>query len=105
MRRACRLHPRAIRRLLGPPPRIDGQELAPDVQMLLKLASLQSGGDVSLVEGRTPEQARAENVASAPIVGGPPWPMARIERLTIPGPAGEIPVRFYEPHEAPPAPG
>jgi acetyl esterase/lipase len=79
--------------LAGRPPRLDGQELAPDIHMLLRLAALE--GEVSLVEGRTVEQARAENLAGAPVVSGPPRPMARVEELTIPGPAGAIGARFY----------
>jgi acetyl esterase len=102
-RRACGLQPRTIRRLLGPPPRLDGQELAPDIQMLLRLAALE--GEFSLVEGREVERARAENRVGAAVTSGPPRPMARVEELTIPGPGGEIPARFYVPHEAPPAPG
>jgi acetyl esterase len=92
-RRACGLRPRTLRRLLGPPPRLDGQELAPDIQMLLRLAALE--GEFSLVEGRTVEQARAENLAGVPVVNGPPRPMARVEEMSIPGPAGEIAARLY----------
>ncbi len=87
------MRPRTLRRLLGPPPRLDGQELAPDIQMLLRLGALE--GELSLVEGRTVEQARAENLAGVPVVSGPPLPMARIENLAIPGPAREIPARLY----------
>jgi acetyl esterase len=101
-RRACGLRPRTIRRLLGPPPCLDGQELAPDLQMLLRLAALE--GEFSLVEGRTVEQARAENLAGAPVVSGPPRRMARVERISIPGPAGEIPARLYVGLDAPPPP-
>jgi acetyl esterase len=92
-RRACCLRPRLLRRVLGPPPHLDGQELAPDIQMLLRLAALE--GEFSLVEGRTVEQARAENLAGVPVVSGPPLPMARIENMAIPGPAGGIPARLY----------
>jgi acetyl esterase/lipase len=101
-RAACGLRPRLLRRLLGPPPRLDGQELAPDIQMLLRLAALE--GEFSLVEGRSVEQARAENLAGAPIVSGPPRPMARVEEIGIPGPAGEIRARLYVALGAPPAP-
>jgi acetyl esterase len=101
-RRACALHPRTLRRLLGPPLRLDGQELAPDVQMLLRLAALE--GEFSLVEGRTVEQARAENLAGVPVVNGSPRPMARIEQLAIPGPAGDMAARFYVALDAPPPP-
>ncbi|HMC49739.1 MAG TPA: alpha/beta hydrolase [Solirubrobacterales bacterium] len=93
VKRACGLSPRLIRRLIGPPPRLDGQELAPDIQMLLALAKL--NGETSLVEGRTVEQARAENRAEVPVVCGPPRPMARVDALTIPGPGGEMPARLY----------
>jgi acetyl esterase len=82
-----------MRRLIGPPPRLDGQELAPDIQMLLALAKW--NGETSLVEGRTVEQAREENREGARVVTGPPRPMARVESVTIPGPGGEMPARLY----------
>ena len=83
--RACGLPPRAQRRLFGQPPRIDGQELATDIHVLLRLAALT--GENSLTEGLPPEEARAETLAG-PVVSGPPLPMARVEELAIPGPAG-----------------
>jgi acetyl esterase len=82
-----------IKRLIGPPPRLDGQELAPDIQMLLALQRM--SGEISLAEGRTVEQARAETREAVPIVTGPPRPMARVENLSIPGPGGEIGARLY----------
>lgn len=60
---------------------------------MLKLAEWT--GETSLVEGRTVERARAENLASVPSVAGPPRPMARVEALTIPGPASDLPARLY----------
>jgi acetyl esterase len=87
------LSPRTQRRLFGAPPRLDGQELASDIHVLLQLAQLT--GETSLVEGRTVEQARAENLEGVPIVCGPPQPMARVEEMTIPGPGGEIGARLY----------
>jgi acetyl esterase len=90
------------RRLLGPPPRLDGQELAPDIQMLLWLAEW--SGETSLVEGRTVEQAREENRESAPVVAGPPRAMARVENLTIPGPGSQMAARLYVALGAPSAP-
>jgi acetyl esterase len=101
-RRACGLPPRVLRRLLGPPPRLDGQELAPDIQMLLWLAEW--NGETSLVEGRTVEQAREENRESVPVVAGPPRPMARVESLSIPAPGNQMPARLYVALDAPPAP-
>jgi acetyl esterase len=102
VKRACALSPRFIRRLIGPPLRLDGQELAPDIQMMLLLG--EHTGETSLVEGRTVEQARAESLASVPLVAGPPRPMARVENLAIPGPRGEIGARLYVGLDAPPAP-
>lgn len=93
VRRACGLSPRVIKRLIGPPPRLDGQELAPDIQMLLALQRL--SGEISLAEGRTVEQARAETREAVPIVTGPPRPMARVESLSVPGPGGEMGARLY----------
>jgi acetyl esterase len=93
VRTACGLSPRMIRRLIGAPPRLDGQELAPDIQMLLELD--RRTGTTSLVEGRTVEQARAENRVGAAVVSGPPRPMARVENLSIPGPGGEMAARLY----------
>jgi acetyl esterase len=93
VRRACGLSPRLQRSIFGQPPRLDGQELAPDIHALLQLAKW--SGETSLVEGRSVEQARAENREGVPVVSGPPQPMARIEEMTIPGPGGEIPARLY----------
>ncbi|MGH2975889.1 MAG: alpha/beta hydrolase [Solirubrobacterales bacterium] len=93
VRRACRLSPQLSRTIFGRPPRLDGQELAPDIHALLQLA--RRAGETSLVEGRTVEQARAENREEAPILSGPPQPMARVEAVTIPGPAGDLPARLY----------
>ncbi len=93
MRGACALPPRVSRLLAGEPPRLDGQQLAHDVHMFLHL--MRRVGEYSLVEGRSVEQARAENRESIPIVGGPPRPVARVDRLRVPGPGGELDARLY----------
>ncbi len=102
VRRVCGLPPWAIRRLIGPAPRLDGQELAPDIQMLLELD--RRAGTTSLVEGRTVEQARAENKLGAKIVSGPSRPMARVEELSVAGAAGELGARLYVALDSPPPP-
>jgi acetyl esterase/lipase len=104
VRRACGLRPRASRAIFGRPPRLDGQELAPDIHALLRLVTLYRDGDTSLAVGRTPEQARAELRAEVPVVDGPPRPMARVEGLRMSGPLGEIPARLYVPLGAPAPP-
>ncbi len=93
LRALCGLPPRAQKTLFGKPPRLDGQELATDIHVLLSLAA--RTGETSLVEGRTVEQARAENREGIPVVSGPPRPMARVEGLTVAGAAGELDARLY----------
>jgi acetyl esterase len=86
VRAVCGLPLWLQRALSGAPVRLDGQELAPEIQFLLRLAAL--AGDRSVAEGRTPTQARADNRRGAIAVAQrPPLRMARVEPLAIPGPA------------------
>ena len=57
LRSLCELSPRVQRRFFGPPPEIDGQVLAPDINVILKMAA--RAGETSLTGGLPPEQARA----------------------------------------------
>jgi acetyl esterase/lipase len=99
LRLACGL-PAPLQRLLaGAPTRLDGQVLAPDIHVLLRLAAL--AGDRSVIGERNPEEARAKNRADTAAVAGRPLPMARVEALEIPGPAGSLPARLYTPVDAP----
>jgi acetyl esterase len=93
VRKACNLRPRTSRAIFGRPPRLDGQQLAPDIHAFLQLAKLV--GTTSLAAGRTVEQARVENRKEIPVLNPRPLPMARVEGVTIPGPRGEIPARLY----------
>jgi acetyl esterase len=93
VRTACELPAWIQEKLAGPPPQLDGLELAPDIHMLLTLAKW--AGETSLVEGRTPEQARSENLEAVPVITGPRQPVQRAQSLAIAGPAGEIPARLY----------
>lgn len=101
LRALCALPPRLQRAAFGRPPTIDGQRLDPDIHVLLQLAKL--GGEGSVTAGRSPEQARARTRREAAIAAGPPRPMARVEALSVPGPAGPLPARLYVPPSAPPA--
>jgi acetyl esterase/lipase len=99
VRAVCGLPLWAQRAVSGAPVRLDGQELAPEIQFLLRVAAL--AGDRSVAEGRTPARARADNRRGALAVAQrPPLPMARVEPLTIPGPAGDVPARLYAPQPA-----
>jgi len=94
---ACGLPAGVQRVFFGKPPALDGQVLASDIHALLRLSAL--AGDTSVAgDGHMPpERARADNRRGAATVAGPPLPMARVERLEIPGPAGPIPGRLYTP--------
>ena len=100
IKRLCGLAPSIQRRLFGPPPQIDGQTLAGDIHVLLKLA--ESAGSPSFLTGMTVEEARASARYEASVVGSnPPIPMARVEPIAVPGPAGPLPSRLYVPHGTP----
>jgi acetyl esterase len=98
LKAVCNLPPRVQRRIFGPPPQVDGQTLAPDIQALLWMAA--RARSESLSEGAGVEEARAHRRLEAQIVGErPPLPMARIEAVQIPGPAGTLAARLYVPPE------
>jgi acetyl esterase len=96
LRFVCGLPTRLQRRLFGPPPVIEGQQLADDIQVLLRIAQLFRGD--SLRSKGDPAQARVERRHEARIVAArPPIPMARVESVEVPGPAGAIAARLYVP--------
>lgn len=67
--------------------------LDPQVQFLLEqMASL----DSPPIHTLTPQQVR-DNIRMQQSFFGEPEPIAQIENRTIPGPAGQIPVRIYTP--------
>jgi acetyl esterase len=90
--------PRPVRRLLaGPPIRIDGQELALDAQLALRLKNA-SGADV--FAGPVGE-ARARYDQLPRIVGyHPPRPVATRE-VSVDAEHGQIPATLYVPADAP----
>ena len=102
LRSLCELSPRVQRRLFGPPPEIDGQVLAPDVNVVLKMA--ERAGENSLTGGLPPEEARAMVRRSAASSDGPPIPMAELLEFELPGAEGTLKARLYVPHGAPPPP-
>jgi acetyl esterase len=101
VRAACGLPAGAQRLIFGKPPVLDGQELAGDIQVLLRLAELT--GSRSLTDNGDPERVRAERRVEAAVTAGPPTPMARTEELEIPGPAGTMRARLYAPAGGGPA--
>jgi acetyl esterase/lipase len=80
---------------LGAPPQIDGQELATEMQALLRLAAL-TGDDVD-ASSIPLERARAMLRAGALAASAPRQPLPTSGDVAIPGPAGPIPARLYDP--------
>jgi acetyl esterase len=86
--------PGPVQRLLagGRATRRDGLVLEPDMQLLLAVLAL-SGAPT--VDQLAPQAARREIAHTSRTVASAPEPMARLEDLSLPGPAGPIPARFY----------
>jgi acetyl esterase/lipase len=101
-RRLCALSPRVQRRLFGPPPQVEGQVLASDINVLVELANQR--GRNSLTGELPAEEARAFVRRSVASTAGPKTPMAEIVEFEIPGPERRLPARLYVPPGAPPPP-
>ncbi|MET0304606.1 MAG: alpha/beta hydrolase [Solirubrobacterales bacterium] len=71
--------------------------LACEMQTLLKLARLARDDSASESGTLAPAQARARIQAGAAAAAGPRPAAPVVTDLAIPGPAGTIPARFYEP--------
>jgi acetyl esterase len=97
LRVICGLPAGLQRVVFGAPPQIDGQRLAPEMQALRRLATLARDESASASGRRSPQQARARIRAGAAATAGPRRSLPAVGDLAIPGPAGTIPARFYEP--------
>jgi acetyl esterase len=97
LKTACGLPPGLQTALFGKPPRVNGQVLAREMQPLVRLASLARDESASAYGKLSPEQARARIRASAAAAAAPKRSTPAVNDLAIPGPAGPIPARFYEP--------
>ncbi|WP_414936964.1 alpha/beta hydrolase [Amycolatopsis sp. cmx-11-51] len=86
--------PRPARRAIaGPPLRLDGQELALDAQLLLRLQKL---AKASLVRGSV-EESRSLLLASRHLVSGPTIEPVATRELLIPTGDGDVPATLYTP--------
>jgi acetyl esterase len=95
MRAACALPAPAQRVLFGRPPTIDGETLSGEMQAVLRLSELAGGG--ALMAGLSPAEGRAGALEGSAIMAGPPLPLQAVTDLELPGPAGALAARFYEP--------
>jgi acetyl esterase len=91
----------AQRAIVGTPIRIDGLELHPTSQLLVKLERL---ADVPRVENLPVADARAQVSRQASLLTGRKLPLPRVEDVAILGPAGTIPARLYAPFAPRPRP-
>jgi acetyl esterase len=80
------------RLIVGRPIRLDGLELHPTSQLAVKAEALAGVPDLSAL---SVAEARTQIGALASLLTGPKLPLARVDDLTIPGPAGDIPARLY----------
>lgn len=95
-RAAMRLSPRTQVRLAGGSPIIvDGQTLAPEIQLMLRMMSV-NAADPTV---QTPEEARSFADATAPLVAGVSDAIALTRDFEVLGADGPLPARLYVPHE------
>lgn len=86
--------PRPVRRLIaGRPIRLDGQELALDAQLFLRMQQLSGSSLVS----ETVETSRADLDVSRYLVGGKPIEPVSTREVAIPSEGGAIPATLYSP--------
>ncbi|PYC77718.1 alpha/beta hydrolase [Streptomyces tateyamensis] len=93
--RAAYALPRPLRRLLaGPPVRLDGQQLALDAQLLLRLQRI--GGN-HLVDPRGVAASRRSTDLGRHLVSGPPIEPVATREVVIPSSGGELAATLYTP--------
>lgn len=86
--------PKPVRRLIaGRPLRLDGQELALDAQLLLRMQQLTGAGMVA----SSVEQSRTLLDGSRHLVSGKTIEPVSTREITIPGAGGDIPATLYTP--------
>jgi acetyl esterase len=97
LRFVCGLPSGLNRALFGAPAQIEGQLLATEMHALVRLAALGREESASASGRLSPRQARARIRANTAATAGPRRSLPVVSDLAIPGPAGMIPARFYEP--------
>lgn len=90
-------HP-VLRALVGRPVERDGQRLHVEVQLALKLLAL---AGAPALETLSVADARARVAEDARTFQGPKLALARLQEVTVPGPAGPLNARLYVPEGEP----
>lgn len=93
-RMIARLPGPVVRLLAGRPIRIDGQRLAAEAQLGVRLVERSGGHDLSAL---TPTEARQRTRRDSWVARGRQVPLPRISELELGGPAGALPARLYDP--------
>jgi len=73
-------------------PTTPSDRLHPEVRALLEMMEAQGAPPL---ESLNPVEARSGRVEAMKMLGGEPEVLGRVENLSVPGPAGDIPVRVY----------
>ena len=81
-----------LRKMAGPPVEARGYALDPMMQVIWNEGKKQPG-----LEGATPEEARAGLEDAARMLQAPVPGAVSVRESTIPGPAGDLPMRIYAP--------
>ncbi len=68
------------------------ERLHPEVRALLEMMDAQ---EMPPLESQDPVEARGARVEGMKMMGGQPIEIGRVEDMSVPGPAGDIPVRVY----------
>lgn len=84
-----------LRRLLGPPVVVDGQELDVEVQLALKLLALAGEPELEALDA---DQARQRVAKDARTFAGPKIELEQVRELQLSGPDGAMPARLYVPY-------
>jgi acetyl esterase len=80
--------------LAGRPVAIDGQQLEPEIQLLLRLQGLVPATDLNEM---SPAESRVDLRRIALALEGPKVRVARVDTISLPGPAGPVGARLYVP--------
>src|SRR4051794_7506391 len=84
----------AVRAAAGRPVRVDGHELSPRTQLLLRLMRL--AGEKGAEEYDDVARGRAAVLRQARLAAGH-WPIGQVHERTVRGAAGPLPARLYVP--------
>lgn len=94
--------PKPVKRLMaGPPIRVDGQTLDPDLQLLGRIAALLESSDGGTLDQSVLAEQRRQADFAAEVAAEPGLDDIETRDLQFPGAIGPLPARLYVPPSAP----